>query len=326
MAVQADPPSIQTWSIRCGLRCLERDGTIDLRHGAAVLAGERGVWLEILDREAGRRKSIHIDVGDRADPNSVRAGLADGYWARNWTGGRGRPLGLVAPMRLGVDYGPRYVSALARSAARNRRLRDVKIAASGLRPPWPVRLRSVSSEPSGGSQVLYQVVAWEPQGNSADDGRLELNAARAELIAALRDAFGPRFVGGFVPTPYAWSRFPELVTDQPSGKEGYLSLVRSSRVVVAGVGLHSSTPWKLAEYVATSRAVVCARLPNPTPEPMDDAFAWFDDTAGAIEQCRQLLADDVLCSHRQVAARQHWVDHVRPDRLVLRRIEEEFAE
>lgn len=279
--------------------------------------------MEVTDRRSGVTKAIHVDVGDSPTPDARRARLADACWVRSYTPGFGRPLGLFSPMRWSFDVHLSWLVMAMAAAVRNRRIADLRALASGVRPPLPLRVRELVNPAGGEPVVLYQVVAWDPVESSDPDERDNLNDARARLIVALRDAFGRRFVGGFVPTTHSRRAFPGLLTDQPTDRPYYLRLVAASGVVVGGIGLHHSTPWKLAEYLAASRAIVCERLRRPVPEPLDDVVTWFDDPAGCVAACDVLLQDADQRAVSQMLAGQYWEAYVRPDRLLFRRLDEE---
>ena len=325
IALQADIPSIQTWSIRCGLQLLAHRNEIELRHMARELPAGPGVWLEVTDRTTSDNRSIHIDIGDRADPASKRMQAADTSWARCPVPGSGRPLGLLAPMRTRGQNGTRYLSNAAWAAVRNRRFRHLWAVQHSLRTFRPPLIDSLELDAGGDAKVLYQVTAWNPAESADSAGREWLNDRRAALVVALREAFGDRFVGGFVPTEHALHRYPELVTNFPSGRLEYLDLIRQCRVVVSGVGLHGSNPWKLAEYLAASRAIVAEPLQSEIPESLDPVVHWFEQPEQCVGICERLLSDQTATAEHQRKAGEYWRRYVRPDQLLMNRLQEEFA-
>ena len=50
-----------------------------------------------------------------------------------------------------------------------------------------------------------------------------------------------------------------------TSQESYLRLLRSHPICVASTGLHGSTGWKLAEYVAFSKAILSEQLVYEVP-------------------------------------------------------------
>lgn len=59
---------------------------------------------------------------------------------------------------------------------------------------------------------------------------------------------------------------PELIVpDKLTGKRAYLHRMQHTEICVASTGLHGSTGWKLAEYVAAGRAIVTEPLRYTLP-------------------------------------------------------------
>lgn len=325
IGVQADIPSIQTWSLRCGLQMLANQGQIELNHITRRLPADSGVWLEVADGESGTTKTIHIDVGDQANPGSPRLKLADSSWARCPVPGSGRPLGLLAPMRTRGQTGLRYLTAATAASIRNRRLRHLWAVRQSLKSFTPPFIDDIEIVESGESKVLYQVTAWNPSESADREGREWLNDRRAALIVALRDGLGERFIGGFVPTDHARQRYPHLVTTFPSGRFEYLELIRQCRIVISGVGLHGSNPWKLAEYLAASRAIIAEPLHSDVPESLDSVIQWFDQPEQCVTICEDLIGNEQATIAQQRNAGVYWRRYVRPDHLLVNRLTEEFG-
>ena len=88
IGLQADPLTIHTWSIWCGLSMLRSSGTIELHHLARDLPAERSVWIEAHDRQSDRVRTVCIDINDFGSYSTpVRNGLADSTWKRGYESG-----------------------------------------------------------------------------------------------------------------------------------------------------------------------------------------------------------------------------------------------
>lgn len=327
IGLQADPLTIHTWSIWCGLSMLRVGGTIELHHVARALPAERSVWIEAYDRETDRVRTVCIDINDFGTYSTpLRTGLADSTWKRGYESGPARPLGLVAPMRSGAEPRGRYLAAALAAAGRTGRPSRARPTVSGLLPRRAPPLYSAyESGPGGAEQVLFQVRAWEPEMGQSPQDRRDVNESRAAVIRGLAGALGARFVGGFLPTPYAREIYPDLISDLPTDRNSYLGLVRSCAVAVSTIGLHGSNPWKLVEYLAASRAIVTEPLRYAVPESLDGTVAVFDGFQQCVDRCVELLDSADRRAEMQVAAHDYWRHFVRPDQLLLRRLREEFG-
>ena len=88
-----------------------------------------------------------------------------------------------------------------------------------------------------------------------------MNADRIELLHRLQSAFPAQFTGGVSDNACARRQCPELIVpDRLTGKRAYLHRMQHTEICVASTGLHGSTGWKLAEYVAAGRAIVTEPL------------------------------------------------------------------
>lgn len=123
----------------------------------------------------------------------------------------------------------------------------------------------VNSEP----KILFMARLWDPMGES--EGRLNeekseerrrINESRANCIKRCRKEFGSRFFGGITYSDFAKKDYPELLLDNSKiGKKNtYLKLMKNFDIHIATSGLHKSTGWKFAEYIAASKAIVSEPL------------------------------------------------------------------
>lgn len=127
------------------------------------------------------------------------------------------------------------------------------------------------SEPSESSEprVLFMARLWDPAGDfpgqlteeKSDERRL-INESRAECIRLCRREFGSRFFGGITPSAFSQREYPDLLLpDSSAGKKNeYLRHMKTFDIHISTMGLHRSTGWKFAEYIAASRAVVSEPL------------------------------------------------------------------
>ncbi|CCH74897.1 hypothetical protein BN11_4950002 [Nostocoides australiense Ben110] len=162
--------------------------------------------------------------------------------------------------------------------------------------------------------VLFQVRAWDTATGSDPADRERVNEERASIIRALRAGLGPSFVGGFVPSPYARSRYPDLLSASPSTPREYAKLACRATVGVSTVGLHGSVPWKVAEYLAVGAAVVS--------EPLNSTFSAsppmvpYTSVRQCVESVMHLVENPEAASVMGKEGRLFFQRHIRPDQMV----------
>ena len=150
--------------------------------------------------------------------------------------------------------------------------------------------------------MLFLCRTWEPEPerDPASAARALINDSRAECIAALRKAFGDRCIAGFSPSAHALAHYPQAVVTDPSITERrrYVQLMRSVPICVATLGLHRSNGWKLAEYIASSRAIVCEELQHDVPNLLPGRnFLPFKNASECVERVGELM-ESTRAAHR----------------------------
>lgn len=183
-------------------------------------------------------------------------------------------------------------------------------------------------------KVVFATRVYDPSGEPGEDPTLlvrenagpereELNAMRVACVRALREEFGPGFVGGVAPTAFAAEHYADcLIEPSEVSRARYLRTLKGADVGVATVGLHQSNQWKLAEYVAASRAIVAERLRYEVPgfSPPEN-YLSFDTAEECVERTRELLTEPDRRLAMMRANQRYYEGYVRPDSAVLRTID-----
>jgi hypothetical protein len=159
--------------------------------------------------------------------------------------------------------------------------------------------------------VIFQPRLWEERHVRGENVEA-VNESRAAVVRLLRRALGKRFRGGLVPTPLARHRYPDLITDVPPRR--YAKHVRSALVAVSTRGLHFSTPWKLAEYLAATACVVGEPIRNELPRPLEPGHHYlpFTSPEECVDQCVRILDDPNLQRRLRNAAHEYYRSQVEP--------------
>lgn len=340
--------SPHTRQVVTGFYELAAAGVVDLRvHGTSHGATE---WLDPLSLRAviaGHR--VIYDANDgRYIPPELAPYLEDAecYFKRSID--RQRLDGMPASVRvepLGLNYlvtsrrnlwhrglRPPDWRRLTRSAARRAGALAGRL---GVRDVRDMLIGDFEVPPSADAapRVLFMCRAWEsgPRDSAYSLADCEaVNEMRAACIRAARAEFGERFYGGFAIEEFSRREYGDclLPDHRASERRAFLARVRDSAICVATTGLHGSIGWKMAEYVAASRAIVSEPLRYEVPGGFAAGrnFLEFTTLESFITSVESLLRDVSL---REDIRRTNWDYYrrwVRPDAQVLRTLERVLGE
>lgn len=188
------------------------------------------------------------------------------------------------------------------------------------------RLAQMESPPDlrADPNVLFLVAAYDPYDDPARsqekiDDRIFINETRARCLRLLKDALGPRFTGGFSASRFTQENYADLVVSADStSQQNYLRTLQAFPICVASTGLHGSTGWKLAEYVAFSKAILSERLVYDTPGTFEPPrnYIEFASAEECLNGAVRLIEDTALRQQIMQNNAAYYRAHVRPDALV----------
>ena len=112
----------------------------------------------------------------------------------------------------------------------------------------------------------------------------------------LKKELGDSFFGGITPSEFALKEYPDVVLENANiGKKNeYLKFMKSFDIHVSTMGLHRSTGWKFAEYLAAAKAIVCEPLYYESFGGLSDGknYLSFTDADSCVEKVMSLLSED----------------------------------
>lgn len=180
-------------------------------------------------------------------------------------------------------------------------------------------------------RVIFMSRAYDPGGEPGEDPaglaeagiaeeREALNETRAACVRALRAELGDRFVGGLVPSQFAQARYGDCLVDAAAtSRPRFLRALAASDVAVATTGLHGSNQWKLAEYLAASKAVVTQPLRYEVPAlNSPENYLAFETPEQCVERVVDLLGDPERRLAMMKANRDYYESYLRPDAVIRR--------
>ena len=314
-----------------GLCRLDRRGRIRLSLKPRRSRDSHPRVVELRASNSSAERAIAVDLGDQRDLFHLPAlEAADIYFKRSFhldalqrlqpkLASKVRPFGLNNPA-ADVRTSLRVVAARARTGRSWAELATDVRQMLALPPP-----SAFECEPdvAAWEQILFQTRLWP--GDAPDV--VAINQERVALIRTLRQAFGPRFVGGAIADPFARERYSDVVSPLSRGMRGWPQLVRSSLIAVYSRGLHDSIAFKMSEYLAASRCIVAEPPSLALPEPLvaGTNFESFNSPEECVARCEQLLSDPAKALEMR---RRNWLyyrSQVEPAAQLMRVLQQSFA-
>ncbi|MHA4842631.1 hypothetical protein ACX0G7_00645 [Flavitalea antarctica] len=173
------------------------------------------------------------------------------------------------------------------------------------------------------NNILFLTRLWDPneaKSERSKEFRIRINKTRVECIERCRDTYGVDFTGGLYREKFALKNFPDLIMDDAlTNKSGFLKAVKDHAICIATTGLHKSIGWKMAEYVAASRAIVSEPLNFDLPGQfsIDENYCQFDTADQLIEQIDKLRGSQSEMLKLMINNFHYYNNFVKPERLIL---------
>jgi hypothetical protein len=172
-------------------------------------------------------------------------------------------------------------------------------------------------------KVMFQTRLWTKDEIPPEEVE-PLNQARVAMVRTLRRAFGERFIGGLMPTPFALASYPAEISRHSSRHTDYLALKKRCLVSIYTRGVEHSLAFKLGETIAASQCLVSVPLRYELPVPLVEGrnYLPFETPEEAVRACQRLFDDAELASAMRHANHSYYAREVEPAahaRNVIRR-------
>lgn len=178
-------------------------------------------------------------------------------------------------------------------------------------------------DPNIEPRVLFMARAWNPEKIESKKQKAAveaINETRAKCIVVLRKELGEKFYGGLAHDDYSKKYFSNalLADDSSSSKRNYLEILKRFPICVATVGLNGSNGWKLAEYVAHSKAILSEPLVYQVPGKFEAGqnYIEFSDADDLVASAVKLIEDGTSRTEIMANNFAYYNSHVRPDAMI----------
>ncbi len=332
------PQSVHIAQVLTGLVALERQGSIDIGIGPRGVLPEalrlrHHLWADL--EYDGTCRRVCFDMLDSTDVDEAIVRAADVYFKRGYTAevhaASDWQVRTIRPYGLNYEcfaQSLRFRALWYALARDDRQLPGVVTKmANGLIGRWqkPLGERNqlaVSAEVPAAERVMFTTRLWgRDQVPAIDPCVLErLNASRVATVLALKSAFAGRFTGGLVDNAAARATAPDLVVPDDTSRAAYIARMQRHLVCVTTTGLHGSTGWKFAEYIAASRCVVSEPLVHAPMVPLEAGVHYLSapSAEACVAACDRLLSDPTLAADMRRANAHYYAHYLRPDCLLQR--------
>lgn len=288
---------------------------------------------------------IFYDVNDGPTVDQVVAEQVDFYFKRSYKESaipeqykhKVFPLGLNMPVYGGLADRYEFERIFMQGKTYTQNRREIFKYISGCTPFFfKPTVKNMYSAPIYNQEpkVIFMVRTWEstslPDSLPAEELEYKkkdienVNETRAIIIRTLRKEMGSRFIGGFAHTPFSIKYYKNELLDSKgiSSKKSYMNLLQKCPICIATTGLQGSIGWKVAEYVALSKAIVSEKLNCELPGNFskDNNYLEFNSAQECIDQTMQLVENKNLMQKLMINNNQYYKEHLVPDQLILRTI------
>src|SRR5690554_4759609 len=169
--------------------------------------------------------------------------------------------------------------------------------------------------------MLFQCSLWDPAffPHVPQAHINNLNVQIISVVRALAKEFGESFIGGLQGNEYTQRIAKDLIIRAPSNRRAYLQAVNDALVVVTTNGISDSIGWKMGEFVAASKAIVCEPLQHIVVGEFKNEknYLEFNSVDQCVNNCKRLVEDQRLNVELSSNCFDYYNNYLRPDMLVL---------
>lgn len=169
------------------------------------------------------------------------------------------------------------------------------------------------------TRILFLTRLWDPDQTSNlvyKRDRELINENRVKCIEMCKKEFGDFFTGGLFHDSFSEKYAKNLcLSNKKTSKTSFLWSLQKHDICINTLGLHNSTGWKFAEYIAASRAIISEPLTYRSPNLVESKnYINFTDPDNLIEGITYLFENK---SKIMLNNYHYYNNFVRPDSLIM---------
>lgn len=173
------------------------------------------------------------------------------------------------------------------------------------------------------NKILFLTRLWNPNETKIDyikKERIEINENRVNCIRACKKEFGNLFLGGLSSDPFSEKYAKDLILpNNLTNRQSFINLIREHNICISTLGLHESTGWKFAEYVAGSRAIITEPLKYDVPGNflIQNNYLEFQNVDQLLIEIEKLIKNKELLQNMMINNYNYYNNFVKSDVLIL---------
>lgn len=151
-----------------------------------------------------------------------------------------------------------------------------------------------------------------------------INNTRIEIIRKLKSMYGKQFIGGIRDSSVARLIAPDLiVSKQYSERSRYLKRLKNTDICIGTTGLHDSTGWKTAEYVALGKAIICEPLKYSVPGNffVGENYLEFSTAEACIDAVQRMFSNPDFVYQMKLNNLLYYYQYLKPDIMIKRTLD-----
>jgi hypothetical protein len=171
--------------------------------------------------------------------------------------------------------------------------------------------------------ILFYSRLWSPSNSLSEELNQEreiINQQRIRLIRILRDMFPDRFKGGLETSELTKKIAPDLcVSKEITSRKKYLELMHKSDICIGTTGLHNSIGWKMGEYVAAAKGIVCEPMHYTVPGPFykEKNYLEFISIEDCIKAVITLYDNPERLYEMKCNNYDYYLSYLEPSKLIM---------
>lgn len=172
---------------------------------------------------------------------------------------------------------------------------------------------------------LYDPKAEEVENKQKENERESINRFRIECIEALRKAYPNKVLAGLKDSEYAQKVAKEYILPKAiTNKDNFISLMKSTNICICTKGLHNSNGWRLAEAIASSKAILTEPLYNEVTGKFEKNKNYYEfrTTEELVEKVGELINNKQKILNMMNENYEYYQAYLKPDMLILNTIKE----
>lgn len=178
-------------------------------------------------------------------------------------------------------------------------------------------------------KILFLTRFWDTNFEGIDDKQKKefesINNFRKECIIKAREEFGNRILAGVNDSLFSRKYCKELIVDNSiTNKGNFINLIKEYPICVSTMGLHKSNGWRIAEYIAASRAIVSEKLYYEVPGnfEVNKNYLQFSTADELVEKLNFLIKNTDKIANIMNENNIYYNKYLRPDKLVFNTIKQ----